>query len=108
MPAPVPILETLQPAISKIFDQAQTTTANHQKNFVALYKIHVEAAKHTQPVQNGKSVKLVGERAFEDIFINMVTRVLSLKKGTTGADRVIKFVGGYIRVANDKCGQYTL
>lgn len=103
MPAPVSILETLQPSISKIFDQAQSTTANHQKNFIALYKLHIEAAKHTEPVQNGKSVKLIGERAFEDIFINMVTRILPLKKGTVAADRIIKFVGGYIKFANDKC-----
>ena len=103
MPAPVSVLEDIHAAISKIFDQAQSTTANHQKNFIALYKLHVEASRHTESLNKGKNVKLVGERAFEDAFIFMVTRVLPLKKGTTAADRIIKFVGGYIKFSNDKC-----
>ncbi|KAI9060468.1 hypothetical protein FKP32DRAFT_1025015 [Trametes sanguinea] len=50
MPAKPPAsfdLESLRTALPKIFDRAQTTTANHQKNFVALYKLHSDAAAIT-------------------------------------------------------------
>ncbi|KAI0063895.1 hypothetical protein BV25DRAFT_1823946 [Artomyces pyxidatus] len=97
-----PILETLSTAIPKAFEQAQTSTANHQKNFVALHKIQIEAATKTESVRNGEGLKLVGERAFEDCFLDMINRVLVVKKGTAVGDRIVKFVGGYIRFLNAK------
>ena len=95
-------LDSLKTALPKIFDQAQNTAANHQKNFVALYKLHSEAAAITEPVQNGKSLKLTGERTFEDVFHDMVMRVLPLKKGTTVADRTVKFIAGYTKFITEK------
>ncbi|KII87700.1 hypothetical protein PLICRDRAFT_30295 [Plicaturopsis crispa FD-325 SS-3] len=95
-------LETLPAVVPKVFDQAQVSTANHQKNFVALHKLQADAATITEPVRNGKSVKLVGERAFEDAFLDMVTRVLPVKKGVGQADRVAKFIGGYTKFINEK------
>ncbi|KAI0266182.1 nuclear condensing complex subunit [Gloeopeniophorella convolvens] len=97
-----PILETVASAIPKAFEQAQNTTANHQKNFIALHKIHVEAAAKTEEVRGGQGTKLVGERAFEDCFVDMINRVLTIKKGTSVADRSVKFVGGYIKYLNAK------
>ncbi|OSD02558.1 hypothetical protein PYCCODRAFT_1367188 [Trametes coccinea BRFM310] len=105
MPAKTPApfdLASLQSALPKIFDQAQTTTANHQKNFVALYKLHSDAAAITESVQNGKSLKLTGERAFQDAFLDMLTRVLPVKKGTTVADRIVKFAAGYSKFITEK------
>ena len=96
------IIDIIPAALPKIFDQAQNTTANHQKNKVALHKLHKDAAAHVQSVQNGKSVKLIGERAFEDVFIDMVNHVLHVKKGAPLADRIVKFVGGYVRFMNEK------
>lgn len=95
-------LEDLSINIPKIFEQVQNTSANHQKNYVALYKLHLEAAKEVQSVQNGASIKLVGERAFEDTFISMFSRALPVKKGAGVADRIVRFVGGYIRFINEK------
>jgi condensin complex subunit 3 len=86
----------------RIFDQAQVSSANHQKNVVALYKLHSEAARHTESLHNGKSIKLTGERIFEELFMHMVSRALLVKKGTTQADRIIKFVGGYTKFINEK------
>ncbi|KAF9235537.1 hypothetical protein BU15DRAFT_77936 [Melanogaster broomeanus] len=54
--------ETVSTNLSKIFDQAQNTTANHQKNVVALHKIQIDAAAFTESVHNGKSIKMTGER----------------------------------------------
>jgi hypothetical protein len=89
-------------AIPRVFDQVQGSTANHQKNFVALHKVHAQAARQVEPINNGRNVKLVGERAFEDAVLDSLTRVLPVKKGVTVADRVVKFVGGYVKFANEK------
>ena len=95
-------LDDLSTNIPKIFEQVQNTTANHQKNYVALYKLHCEAAKEVESVQNGSSVKLIGERAFEDTLITMLSRVLPVKRGASTVDRVIRFIGGYVKFVNEK------
>ncbi|KIK98064.1 hypothetical protein PAXRUDRAFT_824294 [Paxillus rubicundulus Ve08.2h10] len=96
------IEETLSTIIPKIFDQAQNTSANHQKNVVALHKVHGDAAVFTESVHNGKSIKLTGERLFEDTFIDLLCRVIVVKKGVSQADRMIKFVGAYTKYMNEK------
>lgn len=95
-------LESLRNALPKIFDQAQNTTANHQKNYVALYKLQADAATHTESVQNGKSIKLTGEREFEECIIDMLSRALPVKKGNSVADRTLKFIGGYTKFVTGK------
>ncbi|EPS93226.1 hypothetical protein FOMPIDRAFT_1056181 [Fomitopsis schrenkii] len=102
MPARAKPLPDIISAIPKVFDQVQSTTANHQKNSTALYKLHCDAAIQTQPIRSEKSVKLTGEHAFTSAVIDMLTRVLPIKKGITVADRVIKFIGGYTRFINEK------
>ena len=105
MPARTPApfdLESLKTALPKIFDQAQNTAANHQKNFIALHKLQSDAAAIKQPVQNGKSFKLTGEKAFETAFEDMLIRILPIKKGTTVADRSIKFMAGYAKFITEK------
>lgn len=107
------VLSDLFTTISQIFDQAQTTLANHRKNCVTLCKLHLQAARIKQKVKstsaddddgNGDRVKLVGEKAFGDVFVDMVNRVLVVKKGggTGSADRVVKFVGAYVKFVNEK------
>ena len=93
-------LAELSTSIPKIFEQAQVSTANHHKNFVALHKAQCEAAKYTE--QKGKSIKLTGERDFGDVYIKMLARILPVKKGAVVVDRVIKFVSGYVQFINEK------
>ncbi|KAJ7086065.1 nuclear condensing complex subunit [Mycena belliarum] len=100
MPARTLPALNLQTAVPHIFEQVQATTANHQKNLVALHKLHLEAARKTEQVGNGH--KLVGEREFEGVFMGMLARVLPVKKGATTADRVVKFIGSYIRFINER------
>lgn len=95
-------LDSLKTALPKIFDQVQNTTANHQKNFIALYKLQSDAANIKEPVQRGKSDKLTGEKAFEAAFADMLLRVLPLKKGTPVAERSIKFMSGYAKFITEK------
>jgi condensin complex subunit 3 len=98
-------LETVHEAIATIFDQVQTSLANHKKNCVALYKLHLRAAEVARPTQkkNGTTTtKFVGERAFADAFLDMLNRVLEMKKGPAAADRIVKFVGSYVQYLNEK------
>ena len=96
------MLLALPDSLPKIFDQVQVSTANHQKNFVALNKIHTAAAQVTESSKNGVDIQLTGEKEFEDVFIEMVIRILPLKKGTAVVDRVVKFVAGYIKFIGEK------
>src|ERR1700749_2195615 len=102
MPTRTWTLEDRLKTIPTIFDQVQNTTANHTKNYIALYKVHQEAAKVTESVNNGEGIRLTGERAFEDAIIDIVNRVLAVKKGEAVADRVVKFIGGYLKFGNEK------
>lgn len=95
-------LEDLHVSIANIFDQAQVSLANHKKNCVALYKLHTKAAAITKPAKKGNGLRLVGEKAFQDVFIDMVNRVLVVKKGPANADRIVKYVGSYVKFMNEK------
>lgn len=95
-------LEDLHESIANIFDQAQVSLANHKKNCVALYKLHTKATAVTQPGKNGNGLELIGEKAFQDVFIDMVNRVLVVKKGPANADRIVKYVGSYVEFMNEK------
>jgi len=105
--APKPIksinaIEKIRESLGAIFDQVQLTLANHRKNCVALHKLHQQAASVTQDAKNGTVTGLVGEKAFGDAFIDMVNRVLVVKKGPAAPDKVVKFIGTYIKFMNEK------
>ncbi|KAJ7185293.1 nuclear condensing complex subunit [Mycena filopes] len=84
--------EGLQASLAAIFDQAQTSLANHRKNCVALHKIHVKTSKKDKSDQ----------AAFIAAFLDMVSRVVAVKKGPATVDRIIKFVAQYVRFVNEK------
>ncbi|KXN87766.1 Condensin complex subunit 3 [Leucoagaricus sp. SymC.cos] len=94
-------LDNLQDAVANIFNQVQSTLANHKKNCVNLYKLHVQAASHMES-NSRATVKLVGENVFVNVFLDMLSRVLAVKKGVASADRIIKFIGSYLKYANER------
>ena len=99
----------MKTALPKIFDQTQNTAANHQKNFIALYKLQSDAAAIKQPLKNDQGFKAIGEKAFETTFDEMLLRVLPLKKGTSVvADRIIRFIAGYAKFLNEKSMFYSI
>ncbi|KAI5451535.1 chromosome condensation complex Condensin, subunit G [Naganishia albida] len=94
-------LDDLDPIISiipTIFSQAQSSISNHKKNIVALRKIQEKCSL----VTDDKTGKLVGEKVFNNAFIDMVNRVLSVKKGVSVADRVVQFVGKFVAYTVDQ------
>lgn len=95
-------IDYLSATVPKIFEQVQVSAANHQKNCVALHKVHSKAADFRETVNNGRSIKLTGEKMFEEIVHSMLVHVLPLKKGITTADRVIGFIGKYTKFINEK------
>jgi condensin complex subunit 3 len=94
--------EPLDIALPRIFEQVQSSAANHQKNFVALRKLHVEAAAEVKEIQKGRGLQLVGEAAFQNAFLEVLVRILPVKKGVVVADRVVRFIGGYIKHIHKK------
>ena len=93
-------LDSLHDDVANIFQQLQISTANHQKNVIALSKIQHEVA--AVKVLDKQKVRYRGEEAFADEFLQMIMRVLQVKKGNNVADRVIKFIGGYIGFLSKK------
>ncbi len=104
-----PLVDKFLPHIKHIFSEVQETTGNHQKNYTHLLKVHQEAAKHVERVKKGRryTVKYVGENQFEDAFFDLVVKGLALKKGVKQVDNIAKFVGGYVRHANEKGGRHS-
>ncbi|KAK4686707.1 condensin complex subunit 3, partial [Tremellales sp. Uapishka_1] len=94
------LTDTLPTLLPPIFEQVQHTIANHRKNIVSLRKIH-EACSSIVEVSSTRS-KLVGEKAFNVLFIDMVNRVLPLKKGVVQADKVVKFISSYVAYSTEQ------
>ena len=90
------MLLSLSETIPRIFEQVQSSITNHRKNCATLYKIHINASS---VIQNGK---LAGEHSFAEIFLAMLSRVLTVKKGQTSPDHVIKFIGNYVQFLTHK------
>ena len=95
-------IDALGTAIPTIFDQVQQSPVNHRKNCTALHKLFLQAASTRQPSKDGRALKLVGEKRFYDVFVDMTARVLPVKKGCVAADRVIKFIGSYVQFTLQK------
>lgn len=87
------VVATLSATLPPHFQQAQLSLANHRKNIVGLHKLQAACSKRTEKTLKG--TKLVGEKAFNEIFLACVNRVLGIKKGVANADRIIKFVAAF-------------
>jgi condensin complex subunit 3 len=99
------LTDILPSILPPIFEQVQHTTANHRKNIVALRKIHEACASIVEPsTKKGGGIRVVGEKAFNALFIEMVNRVLPVKKGVAVADRVVKFVASYVAYSTEQGG----
>lgn len=74
----------------------------HKKNSVALYKLQSASAAVVERGRSDAEVRLVGERAFSEVFLDMLNRVLVVKKSTPAADRIVRFVTTYVKFLNEK------
>ncbi|GAA6043061.1 hypothetical protein JCM8097_005142 [Rhodosporidiobolus ruineniae] len=102
-PAEADTLDSLQPLLltqlPALFTAAQHTTASHRKHINTLHAIFRRCAAVTSTSADGKYVRLSGEKAFGERFREMLLHPLGVKKGVEQADRVVKFVAGFVGFA---------
>jgi condensin complex subunit 3 len=101
MPTRTAVPERLEDAVAGIFQQVQINVASHKKNVVQLHKLHQQAAEETETTTSG-NIRLAGEKRFNHLFQDMVYKVLPVKKGTSEADRVVRFVGSFVKYTVEK------
>ncbi|UZJ54809.1 hypothetical protein CBS101457_004129 [Exobasidium rhododendri] len=94
------VLESVPTTLPLHFQQAQHSLANHRKNIVSLYRLHLACSAFSE--QTSKGTRMVGEKVFNEAFISCLNRVLNLKKGVSNADRVIKFTAAYSKYTQDQ------
>ncbi|OTA94491.1 hypothetical protein M434DRAFT_394633 [Hypoxylon sp. CO27-5] len=100
MPEEAPDNE-LRTQICAIFRDAQKTTATHRKLVVNLRKIH-EACCY-EPTRPNKSAPTDFDEAdFNNEFSRCVLRAMPVKKSEGVGEKTIRFVGLFLRHANDK------
>ncbi|KAI1773694.1 condensin subunit Cnd3 [Hypoxylon cercidicola] len=91
----------LRRQVCAIFRDAQKTTATHRKLVVNLRKIH-EACCY-EPTRPNKSAPTdFHEPDFNNEFTRCVLRVMPVKKSEGVGEKTIRFVGLFLRHANDK------
>ena len=88
--------------VCAIFGDAQLTTAGHRKLVVNLRKLH-DACCYEPPSNAGKSAADDFEEDDFNVEIGRcVIRLVGVKKGESAGDRVVRFLGLYLRYASDK------
>ncbi|KAK1236832.1 hypothetical protein MKX07_005951 [Trichoderma sp. CBMAI-0711] len=91
----------LRTQVCAIFRDAQRTTATHRKLAVNLRKIQ-EACCY-EPVDPRKpDANQFDERAFNDEFVRCVLRIMPVKKAESVGEKLIRFIGLFLRHASDK------
>jgi condensin complex subunit 3 len=100
MPTRPTTSEDIREGVIGIFHQAQTNVASHKKNVVQLLKLQGQAAQRVAVTTNGSS--LTGEKEFNTIFQDIIYKILPLKRGITVGDRIVKFVGAFVRHLMEK------
>lgn len=91
------LVVTVQAQLPPHFQDAQHSVANHRKNCVSLFRLHSQCAQVTETTPRG--TRLVGEKVFNECFFDCLHRILPLKKGFKGADRIGRFVSAYAAYA---------
>ncbi|KAF2023124.1 hypothetical protein EK21DRAFT_119067 [Setomelanomma holmii] len=102
-------LTSLRSRIAQVFSDAQKTTATQRKLVVNLRKIQ-EACCFEPPETNKKGGKKgkdevqedFDEEEFNNEIVRCVLRILGVKKSESVGDRVIRFLGVFLKHASDK------
>ncbi|KAJ4293305.1 chromosome condensation complex Condensin, subunit G [Kalmusia sp. IMI 367209] len=94
----------LRAQIAQIFDDAQNTTATQRKLQTMLRKIQERCCFEppTTKRKKGHEEEVFDEEQFNDEVTRCVLRILNVKKGVAEADRVIRFVGLFLKHAGER------
>ncbi|KAJ3562560.1 hypothetical protein NPX13_g8525 [Xylaria arbuscula] len=94
---------TLRKQVCTVFRDAQKTTATHRKLAVTLRKVQEACCyEPTRPNKQADAAEDFDEADFNAEFTRCVFRVMSVKKSESVGDRTIRFIGLFLRHANDK------
>ncbi|PNH51587.1 hypothetical protein VD0003_g5671 [Verticillium dahliae] len=91
----------LRSQICTVFRDAQRNTASHRKLVVNLRKIQ-EACCYEPTNPKKTDMNNFDEEAFNHEFVRCVLRVMPVKKSESVGEKVIRFVGVFLRHANEK------
>ncbi|KAI0481007.1 ARM repeat-containing protein [Xylariaceae sp. FL0804] len=91
----------LRTQICGVFRDAQKTTATHRKLVVNLRKIH-EACCYEPTRPNKQESNEFEETDFNSEFTRCVARVMPVKKTEGAGEKTIRFIGLFLRHANEK------
>ena len=92
---------TLRAQICSLFGDAQRTTAGHRKLVVSLRK--VQEACCYEPINPSKhSDEEFGEDDFNVEVARCIIRLTGVKKGEGAGDKLVRFLGLFLRHACDK------
>jgi condensin complex subunit 3 len=93
----------LRAQISGIFRDAQRTTASHRKLIINLRKLQEACCYEPTSQKNTKTnAEEFDEERFTDEFIRCVLRVMPVKKSESVGERVIRFIGLFLKHASEK------
>ena len=91
----------LREEIGSVFNDVQKSKAGFRKLLVGLRKIQDTCVY--EPTSSGKrSEKLFNEIDFNVEFVRIVVRIVSIKRSEGLGDRLVRFVGLFLRHASDK------
>jgi condensin complex subunit 3 len=93
---------TLRRAICIVFSDAQKTTASHRKAIISLRKIQEACCYEPINYKKGKQQEEFEEEDFNREVVRCVLRVLPVRKAEPVGDRVVRFLGTFLKVASQK------
>jgi len=93
-------IDSIHDTLASVFQGVQSSNASHRRHINNLCRLHNEAATHVQHKEKRKqgngSVFLIGEKAFNRAFWEIMMCVLEVKRGIVEADRVVRFIGSFV------------
>lgn len=92
---------SLRTRVCLIFGDAQKSTAAHRKLAVNLRKIQEECC-YEPTSRRGQDDDDFGEDDFNVEIARCVIRLMGVKKSEGAGDRIVRFLGMFLRRANDK------
>ncbi|KAL8943695.1 MAG: hypothetical protein Q9216_000894 [Gyalolechia sp. 2 TL-2023] len=95
---------SLRVRICEVFSDAQTSTAGHRKLVVSLRKVQEECCYEPTRAQRQDREEF-GEDDFNVEVARCVIRLMGVKKSEAVGDRIVKFLGLFLRRASDKDNQ---
>ena len=93
----------LRTQICSVFAESQKSTATHRKLVVSLRKIQEVCCFEQEPGARNSLHKFV-EQDFNDEASRCILRLLPIKKSEAVADKVVRFLGAFLRHASEKGG----